>query len=190
LHLIPWRLTISPKLLDELKHFVAGHFIETVFFFALGALVMVTARLARPKRREIATDYPPPFGMSVILWVVVGLFGMLMLAAADVGWTWFGAGLSLGPLIMFANWPMTISVDDIYIQQHAWCRRRITMFWTDITSVALTKNGDAVLLTDHYGQKIKISDVQVGVDQLLAEVSRRTKKPVPPWDPVVQRKLF
>jgi hypothetical protein len=47
-----------------------------------------------------------------------------------------------------------------------------------------------VLLTDHHGQKIKISDVQVGVDQLLAEVSRRTKKPIPPWDPIMQRKLF
>jgi hypothetical protein len=175
------------EVFDEL---LTTHAIQAVVFGALAALIVLSARLSKPKRQELSTDFPAPVGMRIVLWVVLGLFTMLIIAAFDVGWDWLALIFAVGPLLIIANWPATISINDLHIAQSAWSRRYISILWSEVVSIKLTKSGDALLLTGIAGQKIKISNVQVGINQLISEIARRTGKPVPAWDPAGQGKLF
>jgi hypothetical protein len=85
---------------------------------------------------------------------------------------WLAAIFALGPAYTIWRWPESISIDELQICQHVWCRPTVSIRWKEIA--AISESRDTVVLTGQGGEKIKISTLQVGVDELFAEIRRHT----------------
>jgi hypothetical protein len=150
---------------------------RVLFFGALVLLVVLTSVLGKPKRRGATTHFPPPLGAKMIVWASLGLWIFLLLGPIAIGMYWLAALFALGPAYTIWRWPETIEVDEFQVSQCAWCHPRVSIRWEDITSIA--RAGDYLVLQGQNGDKIKISDLQVGADQLFAEIMQHASAGVP-----------
>lgn len=168
-------------MLKKLGGEVITEVIRYGFFAALAILVVVTSLLAKPRRGILGTEFPAPLGARLIAWGSVGAWLVLALAAFAVGWRMVATLFALAPLYTLWRWPENISVDELRIHQSAWCRRDVSISWTEVKAIELSRGGDVLLLRGQQGETIRIAASQVGVNTLLAEVTRRTGMPCPPW---------
>lgn len=93
---------------------------------------------------------------------------MLLFAPLNLGMYWLAALFALGPAYTLWRWPETISIDELRICRYAWCHRKVSVRWQEISSIY--KSRDVLVLRGLNGDKIKISALQVGADQLFAEI--------------------
>jgi hypothetical protein len=154
----------------------------TIFFGLLVLLVTATSLLARPRRLATSVEFPPPWGAKAITWAVLGFCLLLLLASVEVRYYWLAVLLGLCPLYAIWRWPETIQIDEFRVHSSAWCHRDVSMLWSEIESIKLSRSGDSVILRTRSGVKIAISASQVGADQLSAEITRRTGIPFPNWE--------
>ena len=150
---------------------------RVLFFGVLVLLVVVTSILGKPKRRGTTTLFPPPLGAKLIAGASLGLWIFLLLGPIAIGMYWLAALFALGPAYTIWRWPETIAVDQFEVSRYAWCHPRVSIRWEDITSVA--RAGDYLVLQGQNGDKIKISDLQVGADQLFAEIMQHAGAAAP-----------
>ncbi len=155
--------------------------VRHAFFLVLVLLVAITSYLARPKKDILGTRFPAPLGARLIAWGSVGVWIMLALAAWDVGWRPVAVAFALGPLYTLWRWPEQIMIDELRIHQSAWCRRDVSILWTDVKTIELSRGGDSILLRGHNGETIGVSASQVGVDLLTGEITRHTGIACPAW---------
>ncbi len=160
--------------------------VRHAFFVVLVLLVAITSYLAKPKRDILGTRFPAPLGARLIAWGSVGVWIMLALAAWDVGWRPVAVLFALGPLCTLWRWPEHIRIDELSIHQSAWCRRDVSILWTDVKVIELSRGGDSILLRGDNGETIGVSVSQVGVDTLLREITLRTGIPCPAWPESVE----
>jgi hypothetical protein len=168
-------------MLKKLAGEVITEIIRYGFFAALAFLVVITSLLAKPQKSILGTEFPPPLGARLIAWRSVGAWLVLGLAAFAVGWLLLSILFALAPLYTLWRWPESISIDELRIHQSAWGRRDVSLGWRDVKSIELSKGGDTLLLRGDHGEMIGISASQVGVNTLLAEITRRTGIPCPAW---------
>lgn len=168
-------------MLKRLAEEVVTEIVRHAFFALLVLLVLITSVLARPKKTILGTYFPAPLGARLIAWGSIGVWIMLALAALDVGWRPIAALFALAPFYTLWRWPENITIDELGIHQSAWCRRHVSINWTDVKEIKLSKGGDSISLRGHKGENIGVSASQVGVDILLAEITQRTGIPCPAW---------
>jgi hypothetical protein len=113
---------------------IGSHALFALFVLLLIALVRITSLWGRPKRRATITEFPPPLGAKVIVWVSLAFWMLLVYASLDVGMYWLAAFFVLGPLYTIWRWPETISIDELRIFQSAWCRHEVSMLLEEIAS--------------------------------------------------------
>lgn len=158
--------------MERLAQLIDSHTLSALFFGLLVILVVVTSALGRPKRRATTTDFPPPLGAKLIVWACLAVWMMLLFAPLSLGMYWLAALFALGPAYTFWRWPETISIDELQICRYAWCHRRVSVRWQEISSIY--KSRDVLVLRGLNGDKIEISALQVGADQLFSEIRRHT----------------
>jgi hypothetical protein len=168
-------------MVKKLAEEVVTEIVRHAFFALLALLVIITSVLAKPKKAILGTYFPAPLGARLIAWGSIGVWIMLALAALDVGWRPIAALFALAPLYTLWRWPENITIDELAIHQSAWCRGHVSINWTDVKAIELSKSGDCILLRGHNGETIGVSASQVGVETLRAEISRHTGIPCPAW---------
>ena len=151
---------------------IGSHGVSLLFFGALVALVVITSRLGRPKRRATCTDFPAPMGTKLIACALMALWMMLVVAPLGVGMYWLAAIFAIGPAYTVWRWPETISIDELQISRFAWCHPRVSIHWHEIESISASR--DVFVLRGRSGASIRISIYQVGAKELVAEVVRHT----------------
>jgi len=151
---------------------MSAHELSLLFFGALVALVVITSKLGRPKRRAASTDFPAPLGAKLIAWALMAVWMLLLLAPLGVGMYWLAAIFAIGPAYTIWRWPETISIDELQVSRFAWCHATVSMRWDEIESICASR--DVFVLRDRSGTTIKVSIYQVGVDELVREVVRHT----------------
>jgi hypothetical protein len=166
-------------LLDLLAPFAAK-----LVFAALALFVVITAVRGRPRRGFTNTEYPPPFGARLIVWISLGLWALLILPALDLAIYWLAALFALGPVYTLWRWPETVAIDELRIHQSAWCHRDVSILWQDVESIKLSNAGDSVVLRGRNGEAIGVSASQVGAQELMAEISRRSGLECPACVPI------
>jgi len=165
-------VTVLECPMHELAKQVSSDALRALFFGVLVALVVITSALGKPKRRATTTDFPPPFGAKVIVWASLAIWTMLLLGPLALRSYWLTALFALGPAFTIWRWPETISIDELQISRHAWCHPNLSMQWREIASIS--KSRDVLVLRGLNGDKIKISTLQVGANELFAEITRHT----------------
>jgi len=156
--------------MNRLAQRIDSHALSALFFALLGTLVAITSALGKPKRLATTTDFPPPLGARLIVWASLAVWMMLLFAPLDLRMYWLAALFALGPAYTVWRWPETISIDELHISQYAWCHPRVSMRWEEIASIS--KSRDVLVLRGRSGNKIKISRLQVGADELFGEIKR------------------
>ena len=165
-------VTVLRSPLGQVSQQVGSDTLRALFFGLLVALVVITSALGKPKRRATTTDFPPPFGAKLIVWASLAVWMMLLFPPLDLGMYWLAALFGLGPAYTIWRWPETISIDELQIFRHAWCHPKVSMQWQEIASIS--KSRDVLVLKGLNGDKIRISTLQVGADELFAEIRRHT----------------
>ena len=158
--------------MERLAQLIGSHALSILFFGALAALVVVTSILGKPKRRVATTDFPVPLGAKLIAWASMAVWMMLLFAPLDLGMYWLAALFALGPAYTIWRWPQTISIDEWQISRYAWCRPTVSIRWNEIESISTWRDG--VVLRGRSGDRIRISSLQVGADELFGEITRHT----------------
>jgi hypothetical protein len=151
---------------------IGSDVLSFLFFGALGALVVITSILGKPKRRAATTDFPAPFGAKLIVWASMAVWTMLLFAPLDLGMDWLAALFALGPAYTIWRWPETISIDELQISRSAWCHPMVSIRWDEIASISESR--DVFVVRSQNGDKIRISTLQVGADELFGEIMRHT----------------
>jgi len=159
--------------MEQLAQQIGSHAVSSLFFGALVVLVVITSILGKPKRHATTTDFPAPLGAKLIVWASMIVWAMLVFAPLDLGMYWLAALLALGPAYTIWRWPETISIDEWQISRYAWCRRTISIRWNEIESISTRRDG--VVLRGRSGNKIRISSLQVGANELFGEITRHTR---------------
>jgi hypothetical protein len=160
--------------MDRMVELIGSRALFALLVLLLIAFVRITALWGRPKRRATRTEFPPPIGAKVIVWVSLAFWMLLVFASLDLGMYWLAALFVLGPLYMLWRWPETISIDELRIFQSAWCHQEVSMLWEEIASIETSKSRDVLLLRSRNGQKVKISTSQVAAEELIREIKRHT----------------
>jgi hypothetical protein len=163
---------------------VVSHGASALATFALVLLVVITAGLAHPRQRATTIEYPAPLGARIITAMLMGLWILLIFAPLDLGMYWLAALFAPGPLYTLWRWPETISIDELRIHQSAWCHRDVSILWAEVESIKLGGHGDSLVLRGRSGERIEVSSLQVGSEELLEEITRRTGLECPPWHTV------
>jgi hypothetical protein len=153
---------------------IGSRVVFALFVLLLIALVRITSLWGRPKRRATRTEFPPPLGAKLIVWISLAVWMLLVVAPLGVGLYWLAALLMLGPLYTVWRWPETISIDELRIFQSAWCHPEVSILWEEIASIEVSKSGDVLVLRSHNGEKIRISTSQVAANELFQEIKRHT----------------
>jgi hypothetical protein len=166
-----------PELLKE-------NLLRVLFWGGLVLFVLISAALARPRRRFTLTEYPPPLGVRFIAWACMAIWALLIAAPLDLGMYCLAALFAPGPLYTLWRWPETISTDDLRIHQSAWCHRDKSLLWQEVAAIELSGYGDSLVLRGRSGEKIGVSATQVGSAQLIDEITRRTGLTCPAWEAV------
>lgn len=166
--------------MEQLAQHLGSHAASALFFAALGALVVITSILAKPKRHPTTTDFPAPLGAKLIVWTSMMVWAMLVVAPLGLGMYWLAALFAVGPAYTIWRWPETISIDEWQISQYAWCRPKVSIPWNEIESIS--KHHDGVVLRGRGGKKIRISCLQVGANELFGEIARHTGLTVDSFD--------
>lgn len=154
--------------MERLAQLIGSHALSILFFGALAALVVITSILGKPKRRAATTDFPAPLGVKLIAWASMAVWLMLLFAPLDLGLYWLAALFALGPAYTIWRWPETISIDELQISRSAWCHPKVSIRWEEIESLSTFR--DTFVLSGRSGDKIKISRIQVGADELFREI--------------------
>jgi hypothetical protein len=165
-------VTVLRSPLGQVSQQVGSDTLRALFFGLLVALVVITSALGKPKRRATTTDFPPPFGAKLIVWASLAVWMMLLFAPLNLGMYWLAALFGLGPACTIWRWPETISIDELQIFRHAWCHPKVSMQWQEIASISRSR--DVLVLRGLNGDKIKISTLQVGADELFAEIGQHS----------------
>jgi hypothetical protein len=160
--------------IGQLSDIMDSHTVSFLFFALLVVLVVITSMLGKPKRRGTATHFPPPLGVKLIVWVSLACWIFLLLGPIGLGMYWLAALFALGPLYTIWRWPVTISIDELRIYQHAWCHPKASMLWEEVASIQVSRFGNVLVLRGRTGDSIKIPTAQVGVYELIGEIKRRT----------------
>ena len=158
--------------MERLAQLIGSHALSFLFFGALVALVVITSILGKPKRRAATTDFPAPLGAKLIVWASMAVWMMLLFAPLDLGMYWLAALFAFGPTYTIWRWPETISIDELQISRSAWCHPRVSVRWDEIESISTFR--DVFVLRGRRGDKIRISRLQVGADELYREIVRHT----------------
>src|SRR5512140_3000820 len=73
---------------DKLSDMANTEILPVVVFGAIALLVLITARMGKPRRKEASTEFPPALGTRIVLWLVMLVWAMLILAPLGLGMNW------------------------------------------------------------------------------------------------------
>ncbi len=167
---------------DKLAEMSKTELLRVVIGAAIALLVLVSAKLGRPRKREASTEFPPALGTRIVLCAVMLVWVMLILASLDVGMNWLAFIFLGGALWMLWRWPAKIAVNETSIRSLALLRGEVRMYWTEVESISQSSAGDSLVLKSRHGEKISVPNTQVGADELVELIQHKTGIKCPALD--------